>query len=156
MSGDGSLGYWSCETSHSSFQLSNSNGIFDDESLEVSAGDGRCGHRSLATSHSSSHNSRIYHSSDYGIGGSRYQENIHSFSCNCGVYHFGVGGRGGTRSQDTSHSSSGNIGSRVDVDARFGYRYQTSHSYSDNSGGHGILLCSSVSSCTVDKNVYDY
>ena len=72
VSGDGSLGYWSCETSHSSFQLSNSNGIFDDESLEVSAGDGRCGHRSLATSHSSSHNSGIYHSSNYGIGGSRY------------------------------------------------------------------------------------
>ena len=73
MSGDGSLVYWSHEIIHYSYHHFNDDGIYDDESLEVSVCDGRCEHRSLETSHHSSRNSLVSHSSDDGRGGYRAQ-----------------------------------------------------------------------------------
>ena len=62
MSGDGSLGYCSLETSHFSHCHFNDDGISDDEILGVSVGDIICRFRSQDTRHSSSRNSGVYHS----------------------------------------------------------------------------------------------
>ena len=51
MSGDLSLVYWYRETSHYSLHNRNYDGIYDDESIEVSTGDGRHGYMSLETRH---------------------------------------------------------------------------------------------------------
>ena len=48
-----------------------------------------------------------------------------------------------------------NRGARVDVDGRGGYRSHTSHSYSQNPGGHGILLSLLVSSCPYEDSVHE-
>ena len=54
MRGDGSLGYWSCKTSHSSSCRRNDNDeICEEEGIEASSGEECRGHRSLETSHSS-------------------------------------------------------------------------------------------------------
>ena len=85
MCGDGSLGYWSHETIHSSSHCCKDDIISDDESLEVPVGDGRRGHRYLETSHSSTCNRRYYHISDVGRSGSRSQETIDPSSPNYGT-----------------------------------------------------------------------
>ena len=60
-------------------------------------------------------------------------------------------------SQDTSHSFSLDFVAIIDVNGRGGYRSHNSHSSSHNPGGRGIFLSSSVSSCSVGKNVHgDY
>ena len=64
MSGDGSLGYRSQETSHYYFNNFNDGGIYDYESLGVSEGDGRLGYWFLESSYSSSRNCGIYHIGD--------------------------------------------------------------------------------------------
>ena len=47
MTGEGSIGYWSCKTSHSYSHLRNNNyEIFEEEFLEVSSDELRNGHRS--------------------------------------------------------------------------------------------------------------
>ena len=48
--------------------------------------------------------------------------------------------RCGSRSKDTSHSSSRNMVETDDGDYKSGYRYQTSHSSSNNPGDNVILL----------------
>ena len=93
MSGDGSLGYWSRETSHSSFRHCNDGGISEDESIEMSAGYGICGYMSLDTRKSSSCNRGIYHSSNDGRGKYSFHENRHSSSKNYGDYYFGDNGK---------------------------------------------------------------
>ena len=69
MSGDGSLVYWSCETSHYFFHHHNADCLSEDEVIEVSVSDGRFGHMYLYNRHSFSHNSGVYYSSDNGIYG---------------------------------------------------------------------------------------
>ena len=65
MSCDGSHGYWSQETIHSSSQHFNGDGISDDGNFGVSVGDGRGGFRSQETSHSSSHSRGVYSCGDW-------------------------------------------------------------------------------------------
>ena len=100
MSGDISLGYWSQETSHSSYHHCNDDGIFDDESLGVPAGYGRRGFRSQYNSHSFSINyglyRRSYQCSDNGRGEYGSQETSQSYSINRGASVYGDG-RGGYR-----------------------------------------------------------
>ena len=48
--------------------------------------------------------------------------------------------RSGSRSKETNHFYSCSIGEAVGGDGRVRYRYQTSHSSSNDSGGHDILL----------------
>ena len=115
MSGDGSIEYWSQETSHYSSHHCNSDGISDDICIEVSADDGIRGHRSPDIRHSSSSNCGVYYDSDDGIFVYMSQETIQFSSHNRGVYHFGDDVRGGSRSKETSHSSSINHISRVHV-----------------------------------------
>ena len=77
MNGDGSLGYWSIETSHYSYNHFNNDVISDNDSIEVSTGDVIRGHIFIDTRSSSYHKHVFYHSSDNVIGGSRSQENSH-------------------------------------------------------------------------------
>ena len=80
MSGDGSIGYWSHDTSHYSYHRFNDGcGISEDEGLEVSLGNERRGRRSLETSHSSTSNHRGR--------GHMYFDTIHSSYCNRGGYY---------------------------------------------------------------------
>ena len=100
MSGDGILGYFYWENSHSSYHHNNVNGISDDESIEVSAVDGRHGHRyHLETRKSSPINRGVYHSIGDGRVGYIYLDINHSSSCNSGFYNFGDDGRCGFMSQ---------------------------------------------------------
>ena len=100
ISGDGSLVYWSRETSHSSSHHCNDDSISDDESIEVSAVDGRHGHRyHLETIKSSPINRGVYHSIGDGRVGYIYLDINHSSSCNSGFYNFGDDGRCGSMSQ---------------------------------------------------------
>ena len=89
MSGDGSLGYWSQDTSHSPYHHCNNNDISNDESLGVSVGDIKRGFRSQETSHYSSRNCVVYRhgdqSCDDGRGGYMYQYTIHYSSLNSGA-----------------------------------------------------------------------
>ena len=57
--GNGSIGYRSCKTSHSSSYHRNDNDkISEEEGFEMSSGEESCGHRSLETTHYSSINHR--------------------------------------------------------------------------------------------------
>ena len=114
MSGDGSLGYWSHNTSQSSSHRRNDDDISEEKNLEVSLGDERHGHRSL--------------------------DIIHCSSCNCGGYHSIDVGRGGSRSQETRHSSSSNHGTKVNFEGIGRYRHQSTHSSFHNPGDCDILL----------------
>ena len=115
--GNGSLGYWSRETIHSSSCHCNEYVISYDESLEVSADNGRHGYRYLETSHSSSHNHVVYNSGNNGRGVYRYQDISHSYSCNC-VIQSVDDVRCGYRYQETIHSYSRNHGASVVVGGR--------------------------------------
>ena len=134
MSGDGSLGYQSQETSHYISQHHKNNGIYDDGSLGMSMGDGRSVFRYQHTSQSSSHNHGVYHHG-YKIGDDE-------------IY--------GYRSQETSHSSSRNYGVSVDGDGRGGYRYQIIHSPYYKPGDLGIFTALSFYSIPVDKFFHGY
>ena len=109
MSGDGSLGYWSHKTIHSSSRhLNDDDEIYEEECIEVYLVDEICGNRSLGTIHS-------YPSSCGGCG-HRSFETSHSSSSNHGEYHSSDIGRGGYRLQDTSQYSSINQVTGVDVE----------------------------------------
>ena len=128
MSGDVILVYWSHETIHYYSRCHNEYVISEEDRLEFSLVDVRRVHRSLDTSHSSSCNRGGCRSSDFG--------------------------RVGYKSQDTRHSSSQNCVTRVDVEGRGLYRYQTRHASPHNPGDLGILLTSPFSSRRVDDNVH--
>ena len=112
----------------------------------MSFGDKRRGHRSLDTSHS--------YYRDRGGRGHRYFETSHFSSINYKGYHVSDVGRGGSRLLETRHYPSRNRATIFYVEGRGGYRYQTSHSSSNNPGDCGRLLNSPVCSCRVEEKVH--
>ena len=132
MRGHVSLVYQYRETINSSSHHRNDDIIYDYEILRMYEGDVICGYRFLETRQYSSLNRGVYH-----IG-----------------YLSGDDGRGGYISQEIIQSYSKNPVVRVYVDWRGGYRSQTSHSLSNNTGGHGRFLGLSFYSCPVDENFH--
>ena len=81
-----------------------------------------------------------------------YSDKIVDISVNYGLYIYS--------SQDTIHYFSRNIVETFDGYCTVGYRFNTTHSYSHNSVGHGIFLRVYVAShrvhCSLHENVRIY